>query len=214
MLALKLYEQLKAEYPDETDQLEVCNQLMSKVCSGPTLSKLHAGGLAEHKACREIGLVWKKDSVQGPDAENALGQGVELKTYKRVQNANTININYKFPTRQKQERDEVYRERVVNYFMTSEKFIGGHYWVGFNQEKTEIYRWNFVPPETVANLVNEYLKRNPTSGSINFGGRLCATCKRCHKVDELSVLYLPRGTKKQICTASKKPLVKATVVPL
>jgi len=190
---------LRGDYDDEDDQLEVINLLMSKVSVKTDLSKLHSCGFAEMQAAKAIGLIWNRGDMQGEDAKNKEGKGVEIKTYRRTQNRHTFSINYLFPARKPQETDEAFRVRAVNYFMESKKFEGGHYWVAFNQAKTEIYRWNFVETTTVAVLVNEYLRRNPTSKSINFGGSICEKCKRCHRVDKISILYLPKNVKAVSC---------------
>lgn len=203
-LVQRLYDQLKRECSDEDEQLTVCNLLLSKVSQATDVSKLHAGGLAEMQACTAIGLKWNRQGIHGADAVNAHGEGVEIKTYKRVQGGNSMSINYAFPARKKGESDEVYRTRVVNYFLTSPKFIGGHYWVAFNQDKTEVYRWNYADTMTVATLVNDYLKRNPTSKSINFGGTLCKQCHRCHKVDAITKLYLPKAASQKRCLLLKE----------
>lgn len=198
-LAQFLLQQLKDEFDEEDDQLEVVNLLMSKVSVKTDISKLHASGLAEMQSCAKIGLIWNRGDMQGMDAKDKEGRGVEIKTYKRVQNGNSFSINYLFPPRKEKESDEAFRLRAVEYFTVSKKFEGGHYWVAFNQEKTEIYRWNFVQRKAIASLVSDYLKRNPTSKSINFGGRICATCKRCHKVDDMSELFLPKDAPKIVC---------------
>jgi hypothetical protein len=198
-IALRLLKILRDEYDAEDDQLEVVNLLMSKVSVKTDISKLHASGLAEMQSCTKIGLVWNRGDMQGMDAKDKKGRGVEVKTYKRSANRNTFSINYLFPARKEKESDEAFRIRAVTYFRESEKFEGGHYWVAFNQTKTEIYRWNFVENKTVADLVSEYLKRNPASKSINFGGALCATCKRSHRVDDISTLYLPGDAPRITC---------------
>jgi hypothetical protein len=198
-LARALLRQLREEFDEEDDQLQVVNLLMSLVSVKTDISKLHASGLAEMQSCTKIGLVWNRSDVKGCDATDKKGRGVEIKTYKRVQNANRFSINYVFPARKEKEPDDEFRIRAVNYFLESKKFEGGHYWVAFNQTKTEIYRWNYVEKETVADLVSAYLKRVPGSKSINFGGTICATCKRCHKVDDMSKLYLPKDSPQIMC---------------
>ena len=150
-VALWLLQILKDEYEAEDDQLEVVNLLMSKVSVKTDISKLHASGFSEMLAAKRIGLTWNRGDMQGMDAKDKDGRGVELKSYKRTQSRSTFSINYLFPARKEKETDEDFRVRAVNYFMESKKFEGGHYWVAFNQEKTEIYRWNFVESATVAN---------------------------------------------------------------
>jgi len=200
-LAQRLYEQLKKECNSEDEQLTVCNLLLSKVSQETDISKIHGGGgLAELQACTAIGLKWNRKGIHGADALNKYNEGVEIKTYKRVKSGNSISINYSFPAREKGENDEQFRLRVVKHFLTSPKFTGGHYWVAFNQEKTEVYRWNYVDALTVGTLVQEYLKRNPTSKSINFGGTLCQECRRCHKVDAISKLFMPKDAKLIRCS--------------
>lgn len=194
---------LRGDYDDEDDQLEVINLLMSKVSVKTDLSKLHSCGFAEMLSAKAIGLIWNRGDMQGVDATDKDGKGVEVKSYKRTQNRHTFSINYLFPARKPQETDEAFRVRTVNYFMESKKFEGGHYWVAFNQAKTEIYRWNFVETTTVAVLVNEYLRRNPASKSINFGGAICEKCKRCHKVDAISKLFMPKGSEYIKCKVVK-----------
>jgi hypothetical protein len=193
-IATWLYQNLKTEYENEDDQLEVVNLLMSKVSVKTDISKLHASGFSEMLAAKTIDLVWNRGDMQGMDAKDKKGRGCEIKSYKRAMNRNTFSINYLFPARKEKESDDELRVRVVEYFRESKKFEGGHYWVAFNQEKTQILRWNFVERHTVAEEVNEYLKRNPTSKSINFGGSLCKICKRSHRVDDMSKLYLPKDT--------------------
>jgi hypothetical protein len=195
---------LRGEYDNEDDQLEVINLLMSKVSVKTDVSKLHSSGFAEMKSCMAIGLTWNRGDMQGMDAKNTAGNGVEIKTYRRTHNRNTFSINYLFPARKPQETDEAFRIRVVNYFMESEKFAGGHYWVAFNQAKTEIYRWNFVKTKTVADSVDEYLRRNPKSKSVNFGGAICEICKRSHRVDNMSKLFMPKGAEHITCARTVK----------
>lgn len=188
--AEKIYQQIKKECINEEDQLELLATILKKVCKTTDISKIHASGLPEMIACKKIGLKWNGSSVHGVDATDKNGKGVEIKTYKRVQNANTINICYPFPTRIKGVSDESHRKTVVKYFLESEKFAGGHYWVSFDQSKSEIYHWNYVDTKTIANLVDAYLKRNPTSKSINFGGSLCKNCRRRHTIDSYSKLVV------------------------
>lgn len=184
--AEKIYQLIARECKTEEDQLELCSILLKKICKDTDISKIHASGLPEMLACKAIGLKWNGKNIHGADATDKVGRGVEIKTYKRVQNKNTININYTYPPREKGASDETNRRNIVKYFLESEKFTGGHYWVCFDQSKSEIYHWNYIDRKTVAQLVNEHLQRNPTSKSINFGGALCHDCRRNHKIDALA----------------------------
>ena len=199
--AAKLAEIIKEKYSDEEDRILLCNMILTRVIDETNITKVQAAGVPELIACKAIGLKWNGKTVHGVDAVDKDGLNVELKTYKRVMNGNRISIMYTLPPRKgRSEDDETYRTRVVNHFLTSPMYRGGHYWIGFDQAKETVLHWSYVDTITVATLINEYLVRNPKSTAKNFGGAICSQCKRCHQVDRIATtVYVPKGTVKRVC---------------
>lgn len=184
--AERFAQQLRTLYPDEQDRLLLWNKVLPLLTTDAThITKVQGSGLPELLACRAIGLNWNGKSLHGADATDDKGNGVELKTYRRVQNGNRVSIMYTFPPRHNDEAQDVYIARVVNFYLTDEKFVGGHYWVAFDQAKQNVLYWHHIDVFAVATLIKEYLERNPTAKTKNFGGALCAVCKRCHAVELL-----------------------------
>jgi len=176
--------QIKKQYPNEQDRIQLCQMILTQVVTDPI--KVQSPGIAESIACGASGLTWNKKTLHGPDAFDSENRGVELKTYKRVQNRRQINIMYSFPARSgKLESDTQFRERMYIYYCEDKKFQGGHYWVHFDQKKTKVRRWDFLDAKTVATAIYEYLGQNPKSKSKNFGGALCRVCKQCHSIRRL-----------------------------
>lgn len=195
--AEKFSREVRALYPNEEDRILFLNLVLAHSLDSVSIGKVQSHGQPELIACKKLNLRWNGHTIHGADARDCIGRGVELKTYKRVQNSNRVNVMYTFPPRQKNESDVDYRKRVVNHYLTDEKFTGGHFWVAFNQEKTQFLRSNFVSREKVAAEIDAYLKKNPTSKSKNFGGALCAVCHRCHNIDIIS------GVKNETCRLVK-----------
>jgi hypothetical protein len=199
--AVKFAEKILEKYKNEEDRILLCNMILTRVIKDVNITKVQASGVPELIACKQLGFSWNGKTVHGVDAVDKEGRNIELKTYRRVTNSNRVSIMYSFPPREPKEASEDYRKRMIKHYRTNTLFSGGHYWVSFDQKKENVLGYYFVESETVAKEIGEYLERNPTSKSKNFGGVICSDCHRCHIAERFAKkTFVSKGQPNIICS--------------
>jgi hypothetical protein len=163
---------------DENLRLLILNEVMSRVCSANTGTKVQSSGLAELVACTVLGLTWQKDSIHGRDASDEKGRAVELKTSKRSK-AGNVNFKYNFPEKSRGQSSLEHRNAVFELYMSNRKYEGGHYLIFMNAAKTRVLSWYWVSKRKMAELAANYAAEHPTSKSMNFGRKPCKNCGHC-----------------------------------
>jgi hypothetical protein len=171
--------------PDENLRLLILNEVMSRVCSPKTGTKVQSSGLAELVACTVLGLTWQKDTIHGRDASDKEGRAVELKTSKRSKSGN-VNFSYTFPEKPSGQSTLERRKKVFDLYMGNRKYEGGHYLIYMNAAKTQVLSWYWISKRTMAEKAANYVAEHPTSKSMNLGRRPCRNCGHCCWLSEIA----------------------------
>jgi len=166
------------------EKLEILEQKRYEVSQKLNIneSKMTNGTQGERVACEHLGLEWNSSGMNGCDAWDDNGSGVELKCFKTA--ATRANVNYTFPKRKQGEADANYAERVRQHY--TQTSAGGHYWVLLSHGSTRYKQHWFVDNRRFAEAVKALLLKEPDREKINLGGVYCKDCGVPHRVAEIS----------------------------
>lgn len=169
------------------EKLEILEQKRYEVSQALNIheSKMTNGTQGERVACEHLGLEWNSSSMNGCDAWDENGKGVELKCFKT--SAKRANVQYKFPVRKKVETDAVYAARVSGHY--AESSPGGHYWVLLSNGSTRYKQHWFVDSARFAEAIQGLLLAEPSKATMNFGCQYCKDCGIPHRIDWLSKMF-------------------------
>ena len=159
----------------------VIKQSQGQVCS----AKLNGGASSELYACMAMtDLTWNGAENNGADAYDKQGRGVELKTF-AYRKKKCCNAHITFPARAKDEDDQTFRERVVQHFRESKKYVGGLRMVAMSKSKSVVHHWYVLPREILPRLAETFLLKHPKDKELIVNGTPCNKCGLVHRMAQM-----------------------------
>ncbi len=170
-----------------------------KECMGISQAKSTHGTEGEMWIAKKFKLKWETEKVHGSDAISDQGLACEIKSAvhpsatKIAKKKTKINVDYSTPARLAGETDDAWCDRTRDHYL---KDAGGHYWGSWKAvpdpktgERVVLSWW--IPCDSMARLIAHKMRRSSGfknlkgSASMNFGGIVCVTCGKVHRIEAL-----------------------------